>query len=595
MLLWSDAPESAQDGGQWAALRPGGAGGAAWGGAGHGAAWACGEIVRELIRRVRPMPGRVLLIGPHPEDFVDWLVARSRSVAVAVRSYPDAVRLGARHAGRAGFAVYCGQLAKLGGLDPFDVVLALDGFERVHSAESPYRPWRETLAEVAALVAPGGTLLLSTRNDLGIESLVEARPHERTDADWHPRGLDHTRPNGHQTLAAELDAHGLLVDDCYAAYPAAGAPRALFSVETLARGRTLPDAVTVAACARGYHGRAVVADPVQLTRKAFRHGLAARLAPAWVTVARKQAPGRTGGPALPAALLEDDVCAPPWTLVQELARGEQGKWVRHVPPASRPFALDRVHRDPALLSGPIPEGRVLDEVLLTACAYDDIRAIRERLRHLAGWLSRWSDAGMVPGELAFATTDNLVWDGERLDLIDPSWALADALPTEVVLTRTLWRFAVRLLGSGHHHPWPWSVDADRLTATLVAISGFRHDRRHLERAKALDREIGTTLGVGATAAADAPESYRQVLAGRERLRDTLTAAQARIDRLEVKLTHRERELRKTRSKLRAARRRIAGLRRRLGFRLMRRARALTRPLTRPVRRRLRAARRIARG
>ncbi|WP_285773419.1 hypothetical protein [Microtetraspora sp. NBRC 13810] len=596
-------------------------------------------MLRELVRRASPAPGRVLLLGPHPDDFVDWLVGRARSVAVALRSFPDARRLGERHAGRAGFAVYCGQFTKLAGMEPFDVVLALDGFERVHSAESAEHPWRDTLAEVAALVAPGGTVVIATRNELGVQTLADARPHARADGDWFPGGFDETRPGGHERLIGALESYGLTAGACYAAFPTAEAPRALFAIDALLHeGRPLPDAVTVPACARDHDGRSVVADPVQLARKAFRRGLAARLAPSWVTVARRvpaaeggevppaqneqaqaaegeQVPAAKGEQALavegeqvravmgeqayavegeqvpavkgeqlpvagggevaaagrgelPLGLAEDDVCGPPWTLVQELRRDGRGRWTRHVPGDAAPVALDRVRRDPAMLSGAVPEGRVLAEVLLTACAYDDVQTIRQVLRQLGGWLAARSQDGMLPGELVFATADNVVWDGERLQLLDPSWALAEPVPLEVALTRVMRRFAVALLRSGGHHPWPWSADPERLTATLLSFCGLTLDRDHLERAVALEEEIRATLGAAAPGRQASPESYRRLLAVRDRLSETLADAQARIDRLEVKLTARERELRRAKIKLRNTRRRLRALRRSFGKRVV---------------------------
>ncbi|MCG5217243.1 hypothetical protein [Streptosporangium sp. KLBMP 9127] len=596
MLLWSDEPVRAD-----------------------GRDDSGGAVLRELVGRAVPAPGRVLLVGPHPEGFVEWLAGRARSVAVALRSFPDARRLAARHAGHDGVTVYCGRLEKLSATQPYDVVLALDGFERVHSAESPDHPWRDTLAEVVRLVAAGGTLILSARNELGVQAFAEAKPYERADGDWFPGGLDQTHPSGHEAIGGELASHGFGVERCYAGFPTARAPQALLAVEALDSAAALPDAITAVACARTHGGRPLLADPGQLARKMFRHGLAGRLAPVWVTVAGRHgdppvaartadgpqvmggdvggaggspaaeadvggspvaeggvrgwpvAEGGAGGwpvaeadvggwpvaegdgvgGALPDALVAGGMCAGAWAVVHEVSRGPAGEWVRDVPAATATLVRDRVRREPRALAGPVPRGALLDDLLLTACAFDDVRQIRETLRHLVRWLESRAEGESLPGELVFATTDNLVSEGDDLALIDPSWSLAEPVPFDVALTRILWRFAVRLLSSGQHHPWPWTMEPDRLAVTLLAVCGRPFDRECLDRAKELEEELAVTLGAGTPGGGvEAPESYREVLAVRDRLRDAVLAYQARIDRLEARLTRRERELRKARNKLR---------------------------------------------
>ncbi|MDF5751404.1 hypothetical protein [Spongiactinospora sp. TRM90649] len=520
----------------------------------------CGQAVRELLRRIMPDGAAVLLVGPHPEDFVSWVAERAASVAVVLRSHPDACRLGRGHLGVPAFTVYCGRLDKLPDLPPFDVVCALDGFDRVHSAESPGHTWRDTLAQVTGLVSEGGTLVLATRNDLGMDAFVEAKPYERTDGDWFPAGLDPTYPARHEAVTRELHSHGLAERVCYAGFPSAHAPRALFSVETLNGAPPLPDAVTVAACAQRHHGRQVIADPVRLAAKAFKYGLADRLAPLWLTVAHRPEPYASDTFPTPAALVEDNICEHPWTRVCELVHDEiYGTWTRRPLPVAATLRMDRVLREPDALSGPLPQGRLLDEVLLTACAFDDLPRVRETLRSLCGWLSRQAVDGLLPGHLAFATTDNLAWDDDRPWPIDPGWSLLAPVPLPVALSRVLWRFADGLLAGGHHHPWPWDLDADRLTGTLLALCGLPFDAGALAEAKALDADLAATLGTAAPQASP-PETYRVVLAARDRMRESLTSAQARIDRLEIKLTGRERELRRTRRKLRRARRKVVAMR-----------------------------------
>ncbi|WP_147268191.1 class I SAM-dependent methyltransferase [Spongiactinospora rosea] len=528
-----------------------------------------GHAVRELIRRLAPGDGSVLLIGPHPADFVSWVAGRAGTVAAVLRSHPDACRLGRAHAGRPGFTVYCGRLDKLPDLPPFDMVCALDGLGRVHPADVPVQTWRDTLADVARLVAPGGTLVLAGRNDLGIDAFIEAAPYARGDGDWLPPGSDPTAPVSLAATAGELAAHGLTPGAGYAAFPTAADPRVLLPAELLTGGVAPPEAL-VTACARPARDGRPVADPARLVAKAFRYGLADRLAPLWITLAHR-AGGTSGGG--PVALVEDTVCEEPWLRVCELTYdADLGGWWRRGLPAAAAIGLDRLRRDPAALDGPLPPGRPLTELLRAACAADDVKQVRRTLRAVTGELAGRAEHGMLPGDLAFVTTDDLTWDGDRVHRIDPSWSLAGPVPIPVALTRLVWRFADSLLSGGHHHPWPWDLDAERLTGTLLALCALPYDADDLAEARALDADIARTLGTPDQAAgplSGPPETYREVLAVRERMRETLTAAQARIDRLEVKLTVRERELRRMRRKLRRTRKKVAALRRTFAHRAVR--------------------------
>ena len=58
-----------------------------------------------------------------------------------------------------------------------------------------------------------------------------------------------------------------------------------------------------------------------------------------------------------------------------------------------------------------------------------------------------------------AAADSLVWDGERFAAIGAGPAHSRSPAPDVVLCRILWRFAVRLLAAGHHHPWPWPLQS----------------------------------------------------------------------------------------------------------------------------------------
>ncbi|MCA2179890.1 hypothetical protein LDL08_27295 [Nonomuraea glycinis] len=519
----------------------------------------------------------MLLVGPHPQALVDEVVARASAAAVLLRSYPDACALGERHPG---LAVHCGRLEAFTGDEPYDLVLALDGLGRTHSAEAPAAAWRESLAALAALVAPGGRLVLGVRNDLGVDRFVEARPPDRDGGDdqWEPHGFDPTYPDGPAALDAALESAGLEVGRCYSAYPDSRAPRALLSREALAHD--LPEALAFALSARA-EDRMLVADPLRLTRLVFRHRLGEELAPLWLAVATRP-PASSEPMNLPLGLIEEGQAvhevtsaqAAHETAVHEVPAQAAHESAVHGVPAQVAHEIPQaraVHRGSAgtgqvgvrrLPSGevrPIPAGRVVEEILVEACAREDVRAVRKLLGALAGWVEEGGDAA--------AATDSLVWDGERFAAIGAGPAPQSSPAPDVVLCRILWRFAVRLLAAGHHHPWPWPLQADQLTLTLCGMAGRSYDQDELDLARKLDAELG---GPGEQAV----PAYRDLLRTRDRLTDQLTMALARIGRLEIKLTYRERELVRARAKLRRTQRKASAYRRTLGYRLSRR---LSRP------------------
>lgn len=498
-----------------------------WSDTGEVTCWRAAAL--ELLDRLLPAAARVLLVGPHPMELVDRVAGRAVSVAAVLRSFPDACALGERHPG---IDVHCGRLDLLDPDEPYDLVLALDGLARTHSAEAPAVPWRRSLAALAGLAAPGGRLVLGVRNDLGVDRLLDARPPDR-DGQWEPHGCDPTYPSGPVTLDAALASAGLRAERCYAAYPDGRAPRAVLARELL--GMELPEALTFPLSGSEAE-RMPAADPLRLTRLVFRHRLGDELAPLWLAVATRGEPSSAD---LPLGLVEEGAS------VHELVRDGTGPMI----------AL----RLPGGEARPVPAGRVVEEMLVEACAREDVRAVRVLLTALAQWVE---DGGDVT-----ATADALVWDGESFHPVAPGPVPPPGgagPPPAVVLCRMLWRFAVRLLAAGHHHPWPWPLESDQLTLTLCGMAGRPCDRAELELARGLDAELGPSAGPD-----DPAPTYRDLLRARDRLAEQLAVALARVSRLESRLKHRERALARARSRLRRSRHNASAYRRTLGYRLSR--------------------------
>jgi len=434
-----------------------------------------------------PAGASVFVAGPHDDALVDALHART-SVTCLLRSQTDATALEAR-----GVEVVCGTIAKLADAEKYDVVLALDGLDRLCSVEGPQYDWAESLQALRRALRPGGMLLLAVENELGVHRLVDPSTptSAQTDGAWRPLGEFDTKPGNPTRLAAKLSAEGLAVDWLGAAWPLPEAPTLIATPNALTDGPV--DALAAAAAGavgRAYADRSVLSDPRRLAAAAVRGGLGPEFAASWLVVAHR-APRPGIALALPPVLLGD---AP----VIEIAPDPDGGWVRRV---VRP----EPGRDLSALTGPLPAGRLLEELLLAACLRHDLPVIR---RLLTGWVAA------LPG----ATADNVVVDHDAFMLLDPS------VPAQPEVLR---RFAQTLIGGVYTHPWPAAIDLGALTAILHGAAGL-------------------PTGVPAIPDDDfaAPDSRREHEEQIRALRRQLADAASRVQWYEAELDKRDGQLRK---------------------------------------------------
>jgi hypothetical protein len=451
---------------------------------------AFSERLSDLAERL-PADARVLIAGPHDDALIDALAARF-PVTCLVRSQPEAIALDAR-----GLRVLCGSLAKLTGDDQYDVVVALDGLGRLCSVEGPQLDWAECLRALHHALRPGGTLLLAVENELGLHRLVDlgSATAARTDSDWCPLGEFGSTPGNADRLAAHLTTEGLTVGWLGAAWPVPEAPTLIATAEALRDGPAgVLSALTASAAARAYAGKEVLSDPRRLAAAAVRDGLGLELAAAWLVVAHRE-PGPAAAPDLPPVLIGDGP-------VVELKPGDDGPWTRRV-------LREVPGRDVSGLNGPLPAGRLLEELLLAACLRHDLPIVR---RLLTGW------AAAQPG----AAADNVVVDQDTYAILDPSVPP----PTDVIR-----RFAQTLLGGGYAHPWPAATDLSTLTAILHGAAGLPSPD---EQVPAVD-----------TLPASRREQEEQIRALRRQLAD----AESRAQRFERELGKKDKELRKARTQI----------------------------------------------
>jgi hypothetical protein len=383
----------------------------------HGPRPAGGPVLGALLGT---LTGRILVAGAHGADLLEAVPAGE--LTVLVRGLPDAEELIARYADRPGVTVLCGSVEKLAAVPAYDVVIALDGLDRLRTAESEDAEvsWAQNLALLAALVQPGGRLLLGLENLFGLHRIV-ALPALPGDTDWGGAGEhDSTRPASPAALAARLREAGFETIRDYAAYPGPGSPTVLLGEDVLADPE-LSGFVAATLTGTLLDGP-FLADPRRLAVGAVRAGLAAGLAPAWVVLAGK-------GPAdddRPDGLLSDQQGR-----VRNVRRAPNGRWI------------DGDGRA-------LPAGRTLEDSVLAASQRRDLPGLRKLL---TAW--QRSDAAGVPADQTVVGPD-----GDFTGLTpaaDPATALR--------------RLAGALINAGHVDLWPAPVGEAGLTALLAAMSG----------------------------------------------------------------------------------------------------------------------------
>ncbi|AGZ38824.1 hypothetical protein [Actinoplanes friuliensis] len=414
-----------------------------------------GLLLTELIGLLRPLGDRVLVAGPHAPELITAL-AGFAEVTCLVRGEPDAAALTG-----SGVTVLCGSLAKLTDTEQYDVVVALDGVDRLCSVEGPQYDWAESVQVLRRALRPGGALLLSVENELGVHRLVDRVTvtfAHTTDA-WRPLGEFGTKPGNPARLEAGLTAEGLSIGWLGAAWPLPSTPTFAATPAGLREGAA--GALATAAVASAFAGRPVLSDPRRLTAAAVRAGLGAELAPSWLVLAYR---GPAGSLVLPQVL--------------------------------------------GHAAGNLPEGRLLEELLIGACLRHDLPAIR-------GLLSGWAAA--VPT----ASFDNVLVDGDTFAVLDPT--AADGTPAEA-----LQRFAHTLLAGGYAQPWPGAADVPSLTTILLAAAGLDPDS-----------PVPTAVPV-------VPDSLREHEEHVRRLEEQLADAAERIAYVETELVLRDAELRRAR-------------------------------------------------
>jgi hypothetical protein len=418
-----------------------------------------GALLRHLIRGLAA-PGRAVLVaGPVADDLVTVLVDGGATVTWLLRSLVDAEESARAHPQ---VTVLAGAAVKLDPAETFDLVVAVDGIDRLNSAEGEQMDAGQLVDRLAAAVRADGTLLLMQDNRLGVHHNVRLEPggREAQDAAWYPVD-DHDihRPASRDQLVTRLTDAGLTVDVAYAAFPEPGVPTVLVGPGLLGNVssplRPRLGTVLSHAFALAYRGRPVLSDPRVLVTRALRAGAEETIAPAWLLIARAGA-----NPSEAGELLVGDARG---TFAYEV----RGAATTVLEPLESPIERDGLRRVAEPLALAAESGYPLEERLLHLCATADLRRLRVELGQYESWLS----AQPLDGPAAIADLADVLVTPDGPVLLPTRWQPTEPVEYETALVRALWAFAVQLITSARPHPWPITSSAVELTATLLGMVG----------------------------------------------------------------------------------------------------------------------------
>ncbi|MFD3405103.1 hypothetical protein ACFWUU_30745 [Kribbella sp. NPDC058693] len=344
---------------------------------------AAGPAATALLAATLHPDDTVLIAGPHAADLITAVASQVTSVDLLVRSAPDAEELaellsttkgevfcgsvdrfavdeeagGTRAAAAGANGVGGGTASGVGG--GYDVVVALDGMDRLVGPDTARFSWGDGLGRLVRQLAPGGRLLLGAENSFGFQRLVQpdiaaALPR---DEDWG-RDVADRAPAGLRPLAAALDDAGVQVRRTYAVFPSlVQADVAVSSVEGFAA------VVGARAVAAGNQGP-VLMDPYRVVLDAAAVGLGVELAPAWYFVVGADTP-------------------------TELPKGVV----------------------------PVGEGVVLEEHLLTALRSDDQAELRKVIPGYVAWLGS-GGTGSPDNVILDGVSYRLFGEPQELDVVE---------------------------------------------------------------------------------------------------------------------------------------------------------------------------------
>jgi hypothetical protein len=447
-----------------------------------------GTALLHLLAELAAGRSSVLVAGPHDPEMLTVLSKSGAAVSCVVRAIADAERIAEEFPD---VAVYCGTVRKVDQSGAFDLIVATDGLDRLTSVEGDHQSPDDLLHSMAALLTPHGVLALMHTNIFGLQHLVDLEPgrHYRSDAAWYPVSEhDELRPASLPQLHARLRGRGLVPAWGYAAFPAPH-QSTVFVADHVTGDVDSPlraplSAVLFAALTDAYADTPVVQDPRPVMERALRAGAEGTLAPSWLVLARR-------ADSVDVAVPQHDlVVGHDASYVYEVNATGQELQLSVLTPAGEQRELGPIRSltDPGSAYDIAP-GRVFEDQLLQLCARHDLVGLRAALARYVTWLEGRAVDGLVSGPVALAGTYDLVVTETDFWSVPAQWEPTGDVPLDVVIARTLWGFAARLIVFNRPHPWDLTASAAELTVGLGTAAGRTVQQSDLDAALDLEAAL----------------------------------------------------------------------------------------------------------
>ncbi|MEV0798077.1 hypothetical protein AB0I34_10335 [Kribbella sp. NPDC050281] len=481
-----------------------------------------------LLADALPSDRRTLIVGPHSRPLISAILDRAADTTVLVRSVSDAEGLAAEFGDR--LQVVAGALDGLQA-EPFQVVVATDGLDRVLGYDSADLSWTERLQALATLAAPDAVVVLALENEFSLLNLLDSRPADQRhgDDEWRPLHDDPTRPVSVDQLASALPWTAQLYADFGSRTFVAA------DVAAAARPGQLPTRLAVDALdAAAVPVLSPIADGVD---SAARAGLLSAIPTGWIAICGMHA--------------EHDLYAQTGPSVLTADKTPTG-WQTSIAGGGSP--VDGLRFDPALVPSTVPDGTSVESVLIRLAAAEDVPAFRK----LAACLGEW--AADSPVVLRW---DDVVVDGETFASGVSPWVTEESTDSADLLAAAWYRFHERLIGQHRRHPWPPWMVGDDLVSTWMSMSGVElpepveatspdtppASAGHVARGKELAAALAGVLEAREHSAAD----VRTALADGERARQELFELRGHVFGLERTLGFRNKAMKTRENRIRELR------------------------------------------
>lgn len=460
-----------------------------------------------LLTEVVPANRRTLIVGPHSPLLIESVLEHSADVTILVRSVSDAQQL-AEDFGPC-LQVVAGALDGLTSAQPFEVVVAADGLDRVLGYDSGDLSWTERMDALAALAAPDAVVVIGLENEFALVNLLDSRPADERhgDDEWRPLHNDPTRPVSVDQLASALPWSAQVYADF--------GSRTFVTAEVAAAAR--PGELPTRLAAEALEALDVpLLSPIdQGVDSAARAGLLPAIPTGWLAISGTRATHDLYVQTGPSVLTAD--------------RAPTG-W--HTTLASPPAASSEASPseasattlafDSGVVPAEVPGGVTVESVLIRLAAAEDVPAFRKLAARLGEWVT---DSPVV------LRWDDVVVDGDSFAHGVSPWVTAEPTGKEDLLAAAWYRFHDRLIGQHRRHPWPPWMVGDDLVSAWLGMSGVEP----LESVPATSPDTPPASAVQVARGKQLAEELALVLETRERTAPDVRSALAAAERAQQEL------------------------------------------------------------